>query len=102
MRIFLLVAASLQTILASDDTKQLRSLLEAALDKHVPAIPHIPQQQQHPHHQGHHRTREGRQIQSADPGAIMYLNIGGGGNVRLTLILSNLVLHFILIHMFKM
>ena len=100
MRIFLLVAASLQTILASDDTKQLRSILEAALDKHVPAIPHTPQQRQHPHHQGHHRTREGRQIQSADPGAIMYLNIGGGGNVRLTLILSNLVLHFILIHIF--
>ena len=91
MRIFLLAAAALQTIQASADTKMLRSLLEAALDKHVPAIPQEqlhPHQQRDPHHQGHHRTREGRQIQSADPGAIMYLNIGGGGNVRLTWILN--------------
>ena len=83
------MSAVLQTIHASaDDTKQLRALLEAALDKHVPAIP---PHQTHPlHHYKrqplyHHRTREGRQLQSAEPGAIMYLNIGGGGNVRLYL-----------------
>ena len=99
MRIFLLAAAALQTIHASADTKMLRPLLEAALDKHVPA-----QQQQHhhqqqdPHHQGHHRTREGRQIQSAEPGAIMYLNIGGGGNVRLTSILISCNISFSFTH----
>ena len=64
MRIFLLAAAALQTIHASADTKMLRPLLEAALDKHVPAIPQQQQhhhQQQDPHHQGHHRTREGQE-----------------------------------------
>ena len=88
------MSAVLQTIHASaDDSKQLRALLEAALDKHVPAIPPY---QRHPlhHHKRqplyHHRTREGRQLQSAEPGAIMYLNIGGGGNVRsyLTIMLA--------------
>ena len=79
MRIFLLMVASLQTLQATADTNRLRSLLEAALDEHVPAAPPRPR-----HHQpSHHRTREGRQLQSAEPGAIMYLNIGGGGNVRL-------------------
>ena len=89
MRKLLLMSAVLQTIHANaDDTKQLRALLEAALDKHVPAIP---PHQGHPlhHHKRqplyHHRTREGRQLQSAEPGAIMYLNIGGGGDVRLYL-----------------
>ena len=85
MRIFLLMSAVLQTIHASAETNQLRALLEAALDKHVPAIP-PPQRHALHHHKiqplRHHRTREGRQLQSAEPGAIMYLNIGGGGNVR--------------------
>ena len=72
------MSAALQTMHASADTNQLRSLLEAALDKHLPAIPHLQRQPLY-----HHRTREGRQLQSAEPGAIMYLNVGGGGNVRL-------------------
>ena len=68
MRIFLVMTAVLQAIHADVDTKHLRSVLEAALDQHVPV--------------NVHHSREGRQLQSADPGAIMYLPIGGGGNVR--------------------
>ena len=91
MRIILLVSAALQTIHASAETKQLRSLLEAALDEHLPAIPHLQRKPQYDH-----RTRDGRQIQSAEPGAIMYLNIGGGGNVRLYLTIM-LAIQFIVI-----
>ena len=70
MRIFLVMTVVLQAIHADVDTKHLRSVLEAALDQHVPV--------------NVHHSREGRQLQSADPGAIMYLPIGGGGNVRYT------------------
>ena len=45
---------------------ELRSLLEAALERHLPAG----------------GGRERRQVQSAEPGAVMYLPLGGDSNVR--------------------
>merc|ERR1712217_78418 len=78
--IFLLVTLTRTSQQQNADRKlQLKSVLESALDRHLPPqSPPTPlrQQQQQP------GGREGRQLQSADPGAIMYLPIGGGGNVR--------------------
>ena len=50
-----------------DRETELRSLLEAALDKHLPDAG---------------VRRERRQVQSAEPGAVMYLPLGGNSNVR--------------------
>ena len=58
-----------------DMESQLESLLMAALDKHLPAG----------------QTgggRERRQVESAEPGAVMYLPLGGSSNVRSSLSLS--------------
>ena len=58
---------------------QLESLLVAALDKHLPS--------------GRAEGgRERRQVQSAEQGALMYLPIGGAGNVRCSLSQRRLVL----------
>ena len=64
------------TSTASLDTEsQLESLLVAALDKHLPG--------------GQvGGGRERRQVQSAEPGAVMYLPLGGNSNVRSFLSLS--------------
>ena len=43
----------------------LRSLMEAALQQHYPVV-----------------ERERRQVQSAEPGAVMYLPLGGSNSVR--------------------
>ena len=57
------------------DSKLLKQLLQDALDQHLPE----PKEKLN---RSTRDTRNGRQIQSADPGAIMYLPIGGGGNIR--------------------
>ena len=59
------------------NTELMRKLLISALNKH------LPQPQQRIHDYDDNDKRAGRQIQSADPGAIMYLPIGGSGNIRL-------------------
>ena len=59
------------------DTGLLRQLLVTALDKHLHESRRVADQDD---------GRSGRQIQSADPGAIMYLPIGGSGNIRLNVI----------------
>ena len=56
------------------DTGLLRQLLVTALDKHLPEPRRGADQDD---------VRSGKQIQSADPGAIMFLPIGGSGNIRL-------------------
>ena len=55
------------------DTGLLKQLLVTALDKHLPEPRRVADQDV---------GRSGRQIQSADPGAIMHLPIGGSGNIR--------------------
>ena len=52
---------------------ELRSLLEAALERHLPAG----------------GGRERRQVQSAEPGAVMYLPLGGDSNVRSQILYLN-------------
>ena len=66
---------SLTNTASLDMESQLESLLLAALDKHLPAG-----------QAGGGRER--RQVQSAQPGALMYLPIGGNSNVRSSLSLS--------------
>ena len=55
------------------DQKRLKLLLESELDKYIPPV--APRKVEN-------NSREKRQVQSADPGAIMYLPVGGSGNVR--------------------
>ena len=60
---------SLTNTASLDMESQLESLLLAALDKHLPT--------------GQAGAgRERRQVQSAQPGALMYLPIGGNSNFR--------------------
>ena len=54
------------SLLMGSQRSQLKSLLEAALEKHLPAG----------------KTRERRQVESAEPGAVMYLPLGGANNIR--------------------
>ena len=52
---------------------ELNSILKESLDKYVPNRKTILAME---------NKRQRRQIQSAEPGAIMYLPIGGSGNIR--------------------
>lgn len=61
----LLVTFTIQV--RGDINEELRSLLDKALEDHLPR---------------RHQRRNVRQVKSADPGALMYLPIGGAGNVR--------------------
>ena len=58
-----------------DQQSALRSLLEAALEDHLPEAG---------------LRRERRQVQAADPGAVMYLPLGGSSNVRFSFISNTL------------
>merc|ERR1711892_457729 len=54
-------------------------MLRQALDKHLP----VKAAEQHKVKISlKQKMRNGRQIHSADPGALMYLPIGGSGNIR--------------------
>ena len=77
--IFLFVGLILHTNALSDP--DLKQLLLSALDKYVPQRPsaHINTVNISPVRKN---LRNKRQLQSADPGAIMYLPIGGSGNIR--------------------
>ena len=69
---------------AQAQASDLQELLRNALDEYVPPVPAVPVVPvvAAVHHQQHQSVRNGRQIQSADPGALMYLPIGGSGNIR--------------------
>ena len=67
------------------EASDLQDLLRKALDEYVPPVPTdpvVPQNTPAGHHNQPKNAREGRQIHSADPGALMYLPIGGSGNIR--------------------
>ena len=82
--------ALLCMLCAQAQASDLQELLRNALDEYVPPVPAVPVVPAVPavpavpvvHHQQHQSVRNGRQIQSADPGALMYLPIGGSGNIR--------------------
>ena len=75
--------ALLCILCAQAQASDLQELLRNALDEYVPPVPAEPPVHVVPAvHQQHQSVRNGRQIQSADPGALMYLPIGGSGNIR--------------------
>ena len=59
----------------ADKQSALRALLEAALEDHLPEAG---------------VRRERRQVQAANPGAVMYLPLGGSSNVRFSYISNTL------------
>ena len=75
MRVLLLVLF-LSYICTQCQANNLEDLLRKALDDHLPL-----KQPEHPVPK-QLTSRNGRQIHSADPGALMYLPIGGSGNIR--------------------
>ena len=73
--LLVLLALLSHTSRASLDTgSELKLLLEAALERHLPA----------------RGGRERRQVESAEPGAVMYLPLGGNSNVRSQILTSPL------------
>ena len=74
MKWMILIAFLFHSSHQTIDQKKLKALLMSALDTYIPEPPR--------YKKAENNTREKRQVQSADPGAIMYLPIGGSGNVR--------------------
>ena len=72
-------------LFASCQGNRLKDLLRKALDDHIPTNTKN-QNAGNPNTENQDTSnpnvRTGKQIHSADPGALMYLPIGGSGNIR--------------------
>jgi hypothetical protein len=94
LRLLLLLICSLVVVrteeVRGEPEEELRRLLEAALDRHLPPRGETGREAGAEEGRGpvrvgawlvgRHRAR--RQVQSAPPGALMYLPVGGSGSVR--------------------
>ena len=68
-------------LFASCQADRLKDLLRKALDDHIPVV-NTENKKAENLNSSNPNVRTGKQIHSADPGALMYLPIGGSGNIR--------------------